>query len=92
MQMKMRSKMPASRGQHPRSHNSSINRLTTYYPISFWKVINGVFIAAKLKAMTLIYRLALITLLTICVTLTIGGFYQSREAYIASPIFFAFEF
>jgi len=56
--MKMRLKMPASRGQHLRSYNSSINRLTTYYRITFRKVINGVFIAAKLKAMTLTYRLA----------------------------------
>jgi len=51
MQMKMRLKMPASWGQHLRSHNCSINRLTTYYQRFERSFINGVFIAAKLQAM-----------------------------------------
>ena len=55
MQIKMRSTMSGSWGHQLRSNNSSrpINRLTTYYRMMFWKVINGVFITAKLTVVTL---------------------------------------
>ena len=91
MQMKMRSKMPASWGQHLRSHNSSINRFTMYYHIKFWKNING-FYCCRIKSNDSNFSTGINKVVN---TVTLNHrriLSEARGAYIASPIFLRLNF